>query len=109
VLRRGDACPVILGIMEVGGKWKLAIVYYLLQGPKTFSELKELLGVNSKILSENLRYLEERGIVWRKIKFPPLRVTYELTDKGRELGEVIEALRRWSEKWVKDNTSEERG
>lgn len=99
-------CPVIRGIMEIGGKWKLAIIYYLLEGPKTFAELKNLLEVNSKILSENLRDLERRGIAVRKYRYPPLRVTYELTDKGKELKNVIEAIRAWSEKWVKEAVEE---
>jgi DNA-binding HxlR family transcriptional regulator len=105
---RDRPCPVIQGMMEIGGKWKLAIIYYLLEGPKTFTDLKNLLEVNSKILSDNLKDLERKGIVMRKYRYPPLRVTYELTGKGRELKNVIEAIRVWSEKWI-EKTVEERG
>lgn len=103
-----EPCYVIAGIMEISGKWKLAIVYYLLQGPKTFNELRELLNVNPKILAENLRDLERRGIVLRRYHYPPLRVTYELTEKGRGLGDVIESIRRWSERWARVEELRER-
>ncbi len=105
--RDNRLCPVILGIMEIGGKWKLAIIYYLLEGPKTFTELKNLLGLNPKILADNLKDLERRGIVMRRYTYPPLRVTYELTNKGKELENVIETIRVWSERWV-GNIIEER-
>jgi DNA-binding HxlR family transcriptional regulator len=95
-----EACPVVEGILRIGGKWRLAVVYTLLSGPKTFTEIKEELGVPAKTLAQTLKYLEAEGIVSRRYTYPPPRVVYALTEKGRDLAPVIEAIRAWALKWL---------
>ncbi len=81
-------------------KWKLLIVRELLVGTKRFSMLYTALpNITQKVLTSNLRALENDGFVLRKI-FPeiPPRVEYTLTDKGESLREIVDCIERWSDK-----------
>ena len=100
---QGDSrlCPVVEGILRVGGKWRLAVVYSLLEwGPLSFTELKDRLGAPSKTLSTAIKALEREGIVARTLDPRTGRMVYTLTSKGRDLKPVIDALRHWSTKWL---------
>lgn len=91
------ACPIELAVSVFAGRWKISIICQLLQGKKRYGELKKIItGVNHKMLAEQLRELEEAGIVKRKV-YPvvPPKVEYELTELGKGLGPVIEYLREW--------------
>ncbi len=93
-------CPVEKAIKLIGGKWTILILRDLFTGTKRFGELrKSLIGVSPKTLSGRLRYLEEEGILLRKIypEVPP-RVEYTLTKRGKSLGVIIESMRIWGEK-----------
>ena len=78
----------------IGAKWTSLIIYDLGGGKRRFRELEQLcVGISSRTLAERLRTLEREGIL-RRHSYPesPPRVEYELTDKGRDLLPVIEAM-----------------
>ena len=90
-------CPVRRSMDVLEGKWTLLIVRDLLVEPRRFGELLITLGgVSPKVLTERLRSLEAGGILTRTV-YPevPLRVEYALTERGRELRPVIDALATW--------------
>ncbi len=92
-------CPVAATLDLIDGKWKGVILYHLLAGPKRFNQLKrELTTVTQRMLTKQLRELEEAGLITRTV-FPqvPPRVDYALTEEGRSLQGVIEALKVWGE------------
>jgi DNA-binding HxlR family transcriptional regulator len=93
-------CPITATATVLGRKWHPVIVHRLLQrGPLGFNALKEAVdGVSSKVLSDSLENLEEHGLVDREIvSEKPFRVEYSLTERGRSLGPVIDAMREWGE------------
>ena len=90
-------CPVRRSMDALGGKWTLLIVRDLLVERRRFGELLITLGgISPKVLVERLRSLEDGGILTRTV-YPevPLRVEYALTERGRELHPVIDALATW--------------
>jgi DNA-binding HxlR family transcriptional regulator len=89
-------------------KWTLMVIRDLAQGRSRFCELERSLeGISPRTLSLRLRALEEEGIVERHT-FPevPPRVEYSLTDKGRALLPIIEAMRAYGRKWLGDADAE---
>ena len=91
------ACPVEPTAQLIGSKWRLLIMRDLLDGTKRFGELKRSLGsISQKVLTSNLREMEERGLVERRVypEVPP-RVEYSLTEAGASLRPVIDAMRTW--------------
>ncbi len=92
-------CPVATTVRLIGNKWKLLIIRDLLEGARRFGELKKSVsGISQKVLSENLRALESDDIISREVfaEVPP-RVLYSLTDVGRSLLPVIDAMADWGE------------
>lgn len=97
--------PLGRAIHLLGDSWVLLIVMNLLQGPLRFNTLRATLGhISSKTLVSRLRFLEALGFVQRQafLEIPP-RVEYHLTEKGRELGDVIAALERFGNKHLSDS------
>ena len=95
------ACPVETTLMLIGDKWKVLILRDLLSGTKRFGELKKAIGsVSQKVLTAQLRDMEAKGLVNRKVyaEVPP-RVEYSLTDLGRSLHPILNAMRRWGEEY----------
>ena len=91
------ACPGETTAQLIGSKWRLLIMRDLLDGTKRFGELKRSLGsISQKVLTSNLREMEERGLVERRVypEVPP-RVEYSLTEAGASLRPVIDAMRTW--------------
>jgi DNA-binding HxlR family transcriptional regulator len=86
----------------LGKRWSMLILQQLLEGPRRYSELADMLDVMSeKMLSERLKELEATGLAERRvIAGHPVRVEYHLTDKGRALGRVIGSLERWADQWM---------
>ena len=85
----------------LGKRWSALIVQDLIGGPRRFREILGDLGkINDKVLSQRLKELEGRGIVKRRL-FPevPVRVEYTLTEKGRGLAGVINAMEQWDAAW----------
>lgn len=93
------ACPVETTLTVIGDKWKVLILRDLLPGTKRFGELKKSLGkVSQKVLTAQLRDMEEQGLVTRRVfaEVPP-RVEYSLTDLGMSLEPVLNAMKAWGE------------
>lgn len=91
------ACPVETTLTLMGDKWKILIVRDLLEGTRRFGELKKSLkGISQKVLTQHLRIMEQSGLVSRRVyaEVPP-RVEYSLTELGRSLRPVHEAMREW--------------
>ena len=92
-----SACPVATTVKLIGNKWKLLILRDLLAGTKRFGELRKCIGgISQKVLTDNLRSLEEDGIVIRKIyaEVPP-RVEYSLSELGETLRPIIKVMEQW--------------
>src|SRR5215472_7009521 len=97
-------CPVARTARIISGKWTLLIIRDLASGVKRFNQLeRSLQGISPKTLSERLRSLEEEGIILRQTfaEVPP-RVEYTLTEKGRDLVEVVECMRCYGKQWLCD-------
>src|SRR6185295_2306599 len=88
----------------IGGRWTGAVIQLLFHGRMRFAELRAAVpDISDRMLSERLRELETEGIVARiVIPETPVRVEYELTEKGRALEQALCALGRWAERWVTD-------
>ena len=86
----------------IGRRWSGAVIQLLLRGPARFAELRDAIpDISDRMLSERLRELEQEGLVIRRVRpETPVRVEYELTEKGRELQSSLEALGKWAERWV---------
>lgn len=98
---RGLACPVEATLELIGGKWKGIILYHLLvDGTLRFNKLKKILHhVTQRMLTKQLRELEEAGLIHREVypEVPP-KVEYSLTETGRSLEPVLLLLKEWGEK-----------
>jgi len=95
-------CPVAAALDIIGERWTLLVVRDLLRlGARRFQDLElSLSGVSPNTLSARLKRLEEAGIVERRFyeEHPP-RAEYVLTKKGRALGPIVLALKKWGEKY----------
>lgn len=93
-------CPVEAALEQISGKWKGLIIYHLLQGTLRFNELARRVGsVTQRSLTKQLRELEQDGILHREVyAVVPPRVEYSLTEKGRELRDVVMALHAWGQR-----------
>lgn len=96
-------CPRYHKAIElVGRRWTGAIIRSLLAGHIRFTDIAvSVPGLSDRLLSERLKELESEGIVVRRV-FPetPVRIEYRLTDKGRALEKVVDAIAEWAEQWV---------
>lgn len=93
------ACPVETTLTLIGDKWKVLILRDLLPGPRRFGELKKSVGsVSQKVLTAQLRDMEESGLVNRKVyaEVPP-RVEYSLTGLGQSLKPILDSMQNWGE------------
>lgn len=97
--------PVEATLEVIGGKWKVVILCHLKKGQKRTCELKRLMpGITQKMLTQQLRELEEDGVIQRKVynQVPP-KVEYSLTDYGWSLDSILEALCAWGECHLEKN------
>lgn len=95
-----------IGIL--GKRWTGLLLNALMDGPRRFCELTALVeGLSDRVLSDRLRELETEGVVQRVV-YPqiPVRVEYQLTEKGHALKPVIDAIHIWAEQWVELPVSE---
>lgn len=95
-------CPVEATMDVIGGKWKVIIIHHLLAGTRRFSELRRLIPlVTQRMLTSQLRELENDGIVHRKIypQVPP-KVEYSLTELGKTLEPVLWVMHEWGESFI---------
>ncbi|MFC5405559.1 winged helix-turn-helix transcriptional regulator [Cohnella soli] len=96
-------CPKYESAAELlGKKWTGLIIRVLLGGPKRFKDIKEQIPeMSDKMLTDRMKELEAAGILTRTV-YPemPVRIEYELTEKGRNLEEVILSIQNWGEHWM---------
>lgn len=95
-------CPKFEAAFELLGKrWTGLIIRSLLGGSKRFSDIQEIIpNLSARMLTERFKELEEQGIIIRTV-YPemPVRIEYELTEKGRELEKAMDEIQKWAEKW----------
>lgn len=99
------ACPVETTLMLIGSKWKVLILRDLMPGTKRFGELRRSIGsVSQKMLTAQLRDMEACGLVNRRVyaEVPP-RVEYSLTELGRSLRPILDAMWAWGEAYKVKN------
>ena len=99
-------CPVTYVMNKIGGHWKPIILYHLLAGSKRYSEIKKAMPhITEKMLIQHLKQLESDGLLIREARpvVPPY-VTYTLTEGGRELESVINAMAEWAYRDMKRNS-----
>ncbi|MEM9324293.1 MAG: helix-turn-helix domain-containing protein [Bacteroidota bacterium] len=90
-------CALDLTMRFIGGKWKAVVIWYLRHGKRRFGELKSRIpDITDKMLSLQLKALEQDGIVSRKVyaSVPP-KVEYELTEEGATLIPIVESIAQW--------------
>ena len=107
-LQKKYNCPLELTMDLIGGKWKLIILWYLLDGSKSFSQLNRLMpNITQKMLTTQLRELEEKGLINRHVypQVPP-KVEYSLTEQGYSLKHILNDICSWSTSYAKDNEIE---
>ena len=98
------ACPAETTLTLISDKWKVLILRDLLPGTKRFGELKKSIGhVSQKVLTAQLRQMEQSGLVNRKVyaEVPP-KVEYSLTDVGYSLKPILDAMWTWGEEYQKE-------
>lgn len=99
IVQELPTCPVETTLTLIGDKWKVLILRDLLTGTKRFGELKKSIGsVSQKVLTAQLRDMEAKGLVNRKVyaEVPP-RVEYSLTELGQSLKPILDAMWNWGE------------
>lgn len=91
----------------IGGRWTGAVIQLLLNGRMRFAELRDAIpDISDRMLSERLRELEAEGIVDRiVVPETPVRVEYELTEKGRALEQALASLGKWAERWITERST----
>ncbi|WLD93961.1 helix-turn-helix domain-containing protein [Alkalihalobacillus sp. AL-G] len=98
-----NMCPKYEAAIEIiGKKWTGLIIRVLLSGPKRFKDIKKQIpDMSDRMLTERMKELESVGIVKREV-YPetPVRIEYQLTDKGISLKDVIGEIQRWSDHWI---------
>lgn len=97
-IQKTNHCRVIDAIAIVGGKWKLVILWQLCQKTQRFNELEKAIpGITQKMLAQQLRQMEVDKLIARKVypQIPP-KVEYSITDHGKSLQIVLNALNDWA-------------
>jgi DNA-binding HxlR family transcriptional regulator len=92
-----ERCTISTTLSVIGGKWKSVILWHLIRKTRRFSELKHLIpDITQKMLTQQLRELEKDGLINRKV-FPevPPHVEYSMTEYGRTLIPVLNAMAQW--------------
>ncbi len=92
-------CPITFTMKIIGGKWKPIIISRISDGINRFGKLmKSIDGINKQMLTNQLKELEADGIIDRIVyaEIPP-RVEYKMTEKGKSLFWIIEAMKVWGE------------
>lgn len=104
------SCAMEASLSVIGGKWKLPILNRLLTGPKRYGELHRIVvGITEKMLTQQLRELEEDNIIQRKI-YPvvPPKVEYSFTETGEKLTVVFKALEQWGTSFLNESETVQR-
>ena len=99
-------CPLTAALNVIGGKWNVIVLYWLATGTRRFSDLQRLMpAVTHKVLTGSLRQLQHDGLVLRAVypEVPP-RVEYTLSEHGRSVVPVVEAIRQWGHEHLRVQT-----
>lgn len=102
-------CPVATTVQLIGNKWKLLIIRNLLVRPWRFNELqRDLEGISQKVLTENLRSMENDGLIVRTTypEVPP-RVEYSLSELGESMRPILTAMQNWGTNYKESYSSHE--
>lgn len=97
MIKELPACPVETTLSLISSRWTVLIIRELLTGTKRFNELKKSINnISQKVLTSNLRNLEENGLIERTVyaEVPP-RVEYSLTKTGLSLKPILDAMWDW--------------
>ena len=91
------SCPLTAALTAIGGKWAMIALYWLVERPRRFNELRRLMPeISHKVLTETLRDLEREGLLTRTvISEMPTHVEYALSAHGESVAPLIEAMRAW--------------
>jgi DNA-binding HxlR family transcriptional regulator len=95
-------CPITYVMNKIGGHWKTIILYYLMSGPKRYSELKRAIpAITEKMLAQHLKQLKGDNLINRKVvqEMPPITI-YSLTPSAEQLSPVLMAMADWA---IKDS------
>lgn len=106
----GRFCPLARALDVVGERWTLVIIQELMKRPSRYSDLaRRLPGIGTTVLADRLRKLEAAAVVERVPGPVGEGVVYALTDRGMELNDALEALRRWGVGYLTDPTADGSG
>lgn len=100
IYKNPENCPVTKIMSVLGGRWKFIILYTLRKSAKRFGQINQFIpSISNKVLTEQLRELEEDGIIERRVLTDriPVNVEYSLSKKGKELVPLIELMEKWGE------------
>lgn len=113
MVNKKTTCPVEATINLIGNKWKVLIMRELFKGTKRFGVLfrsEGLDGISQKMLTQQLRKMEEDGVITRTVYAEvPSRVEYSLTDLGRSLKPILEAMDQWGSNYIEERGLSEGG
>ena len=94
-------CAVIESLEQIGSRWRLVVLHELQNGEQRFNELKRATDASSRTLSRVLDDLQEMDFVDRRMEADaPVATYYSLTEKGRSLCPVFDAVEEWADEWV---------
>jgi DNA-binding HxlR family transcriptional regulator len=103
-----EACVVIDSLEQIGSQWRLIVLHDLQEGEKRFNELKRSTDASARTLSRVLDDLQEMGFVDRRLEEDaPVATYYSLTDKGRSLAPVFDAIESWASEWLEGEDAAE--
>ena len=102
------SCPVERTLEVIGGRWKVLILRELFQGVQRFGQLHRALhGITQKMLTQQLREMEEDGIIHREVylQVPP-KVEYSLTPLGESLKPIMDSMHQWGVRHLEEQNKE---
>jgi DNA-binding HxlR family transcriptional regulator len=96
-------CPKYEKAFEMLGKrWNGLIIRVLMDGPKRFSDISSVIPqLSDRVLAERFKELESEGVIQRKV-YPetPVRIEYQLSEKGAALKSILDEVQKWAESWI---------
>ena len=98
VYKNPDNCPVTKIMSILGGRWKFIILYTMRNSAKRFGQINQFIpSISNKVLTEQLRELEEDDIIQRRVLTDriPVNVEYSLTEKGKEIIPILSLMENW--------------
>ncbi|MEN8368505.1 winged helix-turn-helix transcriptional regulator [Acinetobacter bereziniae] len=97
-----SGCPVEEIFVQLGGRWKMMILSFLLEKPRRFNEIKKNIpNISQRMLILELNFLENKGLIERKVyEGKPLKVEYSLSEDGKYLDRLILMCREYGE-WIR--------